>query len=219
MEPQDEIWNSLPRKQFEDMVKEEIDLVLKLRRASTRKRHGSFPTVDRFRRIYTWAVEQVKARWVKQNIWKEEWNLENKPGPTDRWPHEGPLPDGLTREQLQDRDTPLVKGDRVISTREKSRILYEHDASRPINQFFAQIRLEQKVIYLEQRRLSSEPGHSYYPQSAYARVRKRWIARHIWDPNWRRFPGDTWRHENSVPDPVAEFYRAIRTRLYEQLSS
>ncbi|KAI1807451.1 hypothetical protein F4811DRAFT_574419 [Daldinia bambusicola] len=178
-------FKSVPRKQFDDSVVTEVERILHAARKEAvqaeqeGRQPGPGPDGEQ---VYDQAVGEVRRQWIQQGIWQAKWDTTmGKPNVTARWTHEGKLPEGITPEEAAAHpsdDIPV----------EKSVVLSEFNASRPVKQYFAQVALERE-------RVEAEYGVCP-PGLAEDVVRARWVTRGIWADDWCEIPGETWMHDD-----------------------
>ncbi|KAI1377867.1 hypothetical protein F4677DRAFT_413750 [Hypoxylon crocopeplum] len=184
--------NSTPKRQFEDLILEEMDQIWESDpRAKGRiDKDWHVNAIIRGGWLYDQARQEVKAQWIEQGIWKDSWE-HGGDGPLwdDKWKHEervGLVTDGDSNQQ----------GAR-FRPKWKAEVIRQHDASRPINQFIYQVESEYK-------RLAGEGNLSAAAANintrAWKKVRDRWISRQIWDEEWGTLPGMIWMHEKPLAD-------------------
>ncbi|KAI5863894.1 hypothetical protein GGS23DRAFT_518902 [Durotheca rogersii] len=143
--------------------------------------------------LFDQAFEEIRSQWVEQGIWKNSWDRDEQ-GPTsdDSWKHEDPLPDLPPNNGVGTRFQPGWRAE----------LVREREASRPINQFFYQVKKEQeRLVAPHDGSLESSPPD--ISSLAYDIVRGTWTAKHIWDEDWGVLPGLIWRHEK--PFDLAAF--------------
>ncbi|KAI1468355.1 uncharacterized protein F4812DRAFT_363595 [Daldinia caldariorum] len=176
-------FKSFPRKQFDDSVAAEVERIFlsACRKAvEAEKEHGPAGPFPDGEQVYDEAVAEVKQQWTQRGIWKAEWDAANQPRLTDRWTHEGPLPEGITPEEAAHPSEDI--------SLKKSVVLSRHYASRPAKQYVEQVTLEKERI---------EAEHGVCPRGlAEDLVRARWVTRGIWSDDWFLIPGDAWMHED-----------------------
>lgn len=78
----------------------------------------------------------------------------------------------------------------------------DSEASRPFNQFFAQMDHEREWIKdeLQYNRTSAFD----IDRMVYESVKKNWIEDDLWIPEWDDLPGMAWRHEHLMPEGLPE---------------
>lgn len=153
------------------------------------------------------ASEVVKKQWVKQHIWKDEWNgitTESHVPPFAQWKHEEPL----TLESESETDVEAEKPVRLIFAPEKNlprrksrqeiremkarRSIRgrEHEASRSLNQFIYRVS-EKREHICEQSRPSGSTTLDLDEINAksYEHVKALWVKKGIWNRKWGILPG------------------------------
>ncbi|KAL8901730.1 MAG: hypothetical protein Q9207_005056 [Kuettlingeria erythrocarpa] len=138
------------------------------------------------------ATATVIRRWTEQGIWNNKWDPLNLG--LVRWKHEesseldpGPEPNSPSpppifgKRPKRAKDKHRTSRPRQQSAREKA----EREASRPCHQFHYQVLKEREHI----------GATASDPKKAYENIKQRWIDRGIWDTNWLRLPGMSWKHE------------------------
>lgn len=180
---------SQPRKQFSHQVSEEEKLVL---RAVVNKTLDVPPGTS----ISTVARRNVKANWMKQGIWNNEWN-DTADG---CWKHED-FPDNLFGDDIKRRWRHRARGAVKRQSEEKR----EPQVSRPIHQFNYQLSLETERFL---HGLGVKEGSIYVPEDintkAYNIIKDNWIQRGIWDTRWLILPGMSWKHERPLEEFLGE---------------
>ncbi|KAI1372777.1 hypothetical protein F4677DRAFT_449034 [Hypoxylon crocopeplum] len=167
------------------------------------------------------AKENVKARWVAQGIWNDNWDnmaagvwkhqeppspepLKPKPSPTEDTVNEVFwTEDSLKRSRNRNRNHKRAK---VVRDPER-------EASRPLHQFLYQVareeerlndELETRNLLVAQYALDADDdftgGLQKIGTRAYERVKNKWIKWGIWDNGWGVLPGMTWKHERPLAD-------------------
>ena len=170
----EEYWASYPSNQFETQVSQERDRIFE----ANKNRTCRVPVGTDF---YELAEENVKNRWVEQNIWNEKWGNENpfnNGRPWGRWKHEellepeskseaGTEPNAVSlftsspkRRHAVSRRSKAGKKPAHIADRQPFR-KREHDASRPFYQFFDQVSRERERIQ-DEMNLSGSHSPAFY---------------------------------------------------------
>jgi hypothetical protein len=179
----------------------------------------------------------ILQRWIEQGIWKEEWSPSDSFWLSDDWKHEGsPFLDSDGGPSDSSAEEPPVYrlslalgwgpvptrarsewasrgNDKQLREAERNAIREKHrQASRPYQQFFAQISIELEKINAERNGcapnfLYAQEAYPHYPDGpwgaeptdhgtlAHERVKKAWISRGIWNNEWSLIPGWFWLHE------------------------
>ncbi|OTB01970.1 hypothetical protein M426DRAFT_265263 [Hypoxylon sp. CI-4A] len=189
------IWRtfSIPQKQFEDMVVEEMSRIWDADPRSegrTDKLNYVHPGATGGW-LYDQAYDEIKAQWIEQGIWRDGWdNGHVGPRALDTWKHEEPLP------WTRDEQAKPMGYEARFRPKFREEVVRKHEASRPIHQFHYQMQLE--VSRLTGPDIGAE-GLSQTPENlntqAYDAVRLRWRERRIWDEEWGTLPGMAWKHE------------------------
>ncbi|KAI1139246.1 hypothetical protein F5Y05DRAFT_412346 [Hypoxylon sp. FL0543] len=187
--------NSTPKRQFDDLILQEMDRIWESdpRTEGRPDKHLHVNSGIQGGWLHDAAFEEVKAQWVEQGIWKDEWeHNESGPGSMDLWKHEEPL-------QCVFLDPPSQTGHEArCRPKWKAEIVRQHEASRPINQFIYQVTNEcERLASQNKEDASAAPGD--INTQAYEIVRSRWFDRHIWDEEWGVLPGMAWQHEKPPP--------------------
>ena len=186
-----------------------------------------------------YAEETLKARWVAQGIWRDEW-VGYEPGP--RWKHEDPYEpeseieedtehDARERERAREASRPFHQFIYQVSV-ERDRIL-EGEIESPFQRFFYQVSPERDRIPEGEEEAKAGAGAPEALASstaavtpiapdinsrAYEAVKGRWVEQCLWSSKWGVLPGMTWKHEH----PVEELLRddaaltGIRAALEEK---
>ncbi|KAI1292604.1 hypothetical protein F5Y03DRAFT_18916 [Xylaria venustula] len=206
---------SLPSSQFDAQVGEECRWVYK-ERYPTHSPPPSWAPGPTFERP---AVETVKKRWIKQGMWKDEWNNKNKP--SGRWKHEEPLePESESKtdsEAEAETESIFISKRRKSSARrrkgneeirqiaERRPVLErEREASRPYHQFLWQVSQERERIQDEQG-VGGTPAEDLADVNtrAYERIKSRWMRWGVWHSKWGVLPGMWWKHERPLEELIA----------------
>lgn len=98
---------------------------------------------------------------------------------------------------------------------QKWELIKAHDASRPNQQFDAQV-LEWEASIIEgiENRKSDVPDGTNMNNLAYETVKKNWIEQGIWSDEWVNMPSEQWMHEEpTVITPEPETYPGDRPLL------
>ncbi|KAI1266136.1 hypothetical protein F5Y18DRAFT_426028 [Xylariaceae sp. FL1019] len=201
---------STPRKQFKDLVLEEMS---RMWEADPRTRE----LPDSIKRTHIHlgmegpafdiAAQKIKEQWLEQGIWKTSWNvIDGGPHALEVWKHEQTLGfhDENANEDEDDDDNEGLTDPETLSQQYDARkteeeLAHDREASRPVHQFIYQ-------ISQERQRLSEKHGDYCWRQfpdlntKAYDIVKKSWISREIWDDKWGVLPGMFWKHEVVVND-------------------
>ncbi|KAL7619585.1 hypothetical protein AAE478_010126 [Parahypoxylon ruwenzoriense] len=187
--------NSVPRQQFTDHVHDEMKHIWE----SDPRAEGRTDMQWHIRPgvnegwLYDEAVEEVKAQWVDQGIWKKSWNkTDDGPCAGELWKHEDPLSEAPTQNGPDSRFQPKWQAE----------LIREREASRPIHQFFYQVTKQQERLSARDNGDLSVCASDISTQ-AYEMVRASWIARGIWEDDWGVLPGLTWRHEKPLDKSIA----------------
>lgn len=166
------------------------------------------------------ADNNVRARWIEQGIWRNEWGPAWPIGPptmeggicTDK----GPRPEGSWTHELTPTSTPHTA---VTSTSRNRRaalpgirseegsglslepesLPVDRDASRPHRQFSFQVSKEREWLEDEYKHKREEPPMDLY-DIALRNMKKVWQDDGTWDSRWDNWPGQTWRHEEPNPE-------------------
>ena len=166
------------------------------------------------------AFELIKARWVEQGIWKDEWNIMANKYYSDymdigAWKHEEPLELESDSETDSEAEVPLSssstfgipegelkrrrrrkksRNERRLNVHRRVVRERERDASRPYYQFVYQISREREQI---QDANSNEAGAvaDDINTKAYENVKSTWRKRGIWNERWGLLPAMSWKHE------------------------
>ncbi|GAP89476.1 putative major royal jelly protein [Rosellinia necatrix] len=147
----------------------------------------------------------VKASWVHQRIWREEW--ENGWDMGCRWRHEDPPePEPIVPPRKpchgrfsNPRQTPEEIEER--KRRQQARAEWKlrqnvRHASRPFARFIHQ--MDERRGWIEERSKADESpplDRMEINTIAYQEVQARWKRRGIWDERWGIMPGMSWKHE------------------------
>ena len=145
------------------------------------------------RRIRKLAQAHVKSCWVKQGIWRKEWDTkQGYPRPKKKWAHEDPLERGADAKSAvhldpKQRETELRDNLKKVIVRKRRR-----DASRPFYQFIYQV--SEECEWMGEKENTGEFNFDMSTM-AYEKVKSRWAQRGIWDRRWGALPGMQWKHE------------------------
>lgn len=201
---------SMPRWQFGAQTYEEERRILQV--GADASGMGSIPNHVWMRdsNVTRLAKKAIKERWVEQGIWDDEWEDMRLSGP---WKHEEPL------ELESERNPPLFshrtvgakprrsKSDeelRLLAERRATR-KREHEASRPIYQWFYYLSKERERMEDEWRSKGQVAlDAADVNTKAYEKVKNTWIERGIWSKKWGILPGMSWKHEHPLNDMLAE---------------
>ncbi|KAI1270260.1 hypothetical protein F5Y18DRAFT_8724 [Xylariaceae sp. FL1019] len=163
----------------------------------------------------SWLVAKlnVKQRWMEQGIWDDEYEW---PG-NGRWKHEKQIPSdnstaaarGLLSSIFTGRRDGRPKQATVDSGQTRNAEEREHQASRPLYQFFYQV--SKKREHIQELLIAGDAPVS--PEfdintRAYNEVKRIWTKRGIWNAKWGILPGMTWKHEHSFKKLVREEFGA-----------
>jgi hypothetical protein len=136
-------------------------------------------------------MDNVKNRWIEQEIWDDEWNEHGVGG---RWKHEKlPEPPREPSPVFSWFEVPRVSvPDQLRVVSEEQMIAHEREtaASRPYHQFRYQVLKERE--WIEDEPISDTID---IDAKAYEDVKARWIEQKIWDSRWGDMPGMTLIHE------------------------
>lgn len=167
------------------------------------------------------AENNVRAFWVEQRIWDDEWGPAWPSGsfPGDyflKWEQKGPLTfprpgkhwgHEKTRQDNESEAEPVGRPaafghsaaeqqHSLKSSRNASEL--DHNASRPLYQFNSQVARERKRL-LDENEWKRKTGLRYDDWDdavAYRYVRDLWHRNDMWRPQWDdAYPGMTWAHE------------------------
>ncbi|KAJ6442570.1 serglycin domain-containing protein [Purpureocillium lavendulum] len=199
---------SYPAWQFEEQCRREHVRILKARYEQSGRRGFEAPDD-----MWAAAEESVKSRWVRQGIWRTEWDLVETPsGP---WSHE------LSRAGIRrfescgaahtaaGTDLTLTLKDssqleqpgpaaRVVAERQHPDDAYT-EPSRPFAQFMAQVS-QLEASWIE----DGLPGASDRHVEARDAVRRDWVSQGVWRRIWGEMPGLAWKHEHPLTEILAE---------------
>ncbi|KAM3086157.1 hypothetical protein ACMFMG_000293 [Clarireedia jacksonii] len=134
------------------------------------------------------ARNTVRARWIKQGIWINEWDGCSTEK-WNMWGHEFPQP---------------APGHNTNHSRQ---------ASRPCHQFFYQVIAERARINGLNENLAGPKGEEFQApmsvaevnKAAYINTKNLWLRRGIWDRTWvDPLPGLAWEHEFPVESRAAQ---------------
>ena len=161
--------------------------------------------VPNSRQLRKLAQTRVKLCWIRQGIWRKEWDTkEGSPKPKRKWKHEEPLKlKGDTNSGVhfgaEQRKKEIQDCLEKLSAQKR-----RHDASRPFHQFMSQISEECERIV---DKAKTEGFNFDINTLAYEAVKSRWVKRGIWDRRWGTLPGMQWKHEES-PESVERAFAA-----------
>ncbi|CAI7610652.1 unnamed protein product [Penicillium glandicola] len=96
-------------------------------------------------------------------------------------------------------------------------LIKEHDASRPDQQFDAQVyELEARIIEEIESKTLDVPNGTNPNTLAHETVKKNWMEQGIWNEDWSEMPLIRWLHEESpepTPAPETDTGTAIDPKL------
>jgi hypothetical protein len=123
-------------------------------------------------------------------------------------------------------DSPTTRQQRERQERrdlQKWELIKAHDASRPNQQFDAQVlELEARIIEGIEKRKSDVPDGTNMNNLAYETVKKNWIEQGIWNDEWVNMPSEQWMHEESsviTPEPETDTGSGPHLGLFASLES
>ncbi|KAK4233490.1 hypothetical protein C8A03DRAFT_38799, partial [Achaetomium macrosporum] len=127
--------------------------------------------------IYEHAEANVRMRWIKQGIWKDEWSNEYRPG--GGWKHEDLLkPESETGSDTmlsaQRRSAGIQRKRPVESDEEVRRERREGEASRPYYQFLYHVCKERERIQEEMNPMMARSQYRYRPISI--PLQRSWVT-------------------------------------------
>ncbi|KAF4595282.1 hypothetical protein GQ602_000895 [Ophiocordyceps camponoti-floridani] len=147
-------------------------------------------------------METVKQRWIEQGIWRTGWDVSGLPG--DHWEHEQLdsecLPDTGFDAEAEGENGELVSNDEE-RRRAAQRRAERHDQqkqSRPLQQFAHQLSEERQRLQRRPQGVALEVD-----AVAYNKVKAAWTRSGIWDQTWALLPGNSWKHERTLDDVLA----------------
>lgn len=162
------------------------------------------------------AFDIVRNDWIDQGIWQYRWDI--LPGGRQHWTHERhsdyKIPDnipisrvfppaapeptpGHNREVLeQNPNAPQT----ILSGTNSS-------ASRPYYQFLHQVAKDEDWIR-DQLMFEQDPGCVDISTLAYEEVKKSWMQKNIWNPDWGNAPGMEWLHEKYDDDRLSSITKS-----------
>ncbi|KAI1750328.1 hypothetical protein F4782DRAFT_532647 [Xylaria castorea] len=205
---------SLASEQFSSQVSEEKRRVF----AAISNRILHVPIGKDF---WDFAQENVKKRWIEQDIWDDNWEREGRR--IWRWKHEKPLKTGL--KSYTELQTKLAKlsslvlpeysepkaieqgGEDETQKIEKAPSMKEceHDASRPFYQFVYQMSKEREWIQERLRHDGSTAADADdINTTVYQKVKDTWTKREIWNRKWGVMPGMSWKHEQPLGEWIEQ---------------
>ncbi|KAH7019484.1 hypothetical protein EDB80DRAFT_203497 [Ilyonectria destructans] len=163
---------------------------------------------------------KVKADWIAQGIWGDDWDDETGHLDWKVWKHEQPLPDDEDEDDGASGRQPHRPSSGLASTQpppsppkprttvdEKAReaARRDRDASRPFQRFIYLVSEERERILAAadatgpDSTLPEATGPTTAPldinTQAYTNVKANWVERGLWYRKWGQLPGMNWKHE------------------------
>ena len=139
----------------------------------------------------------VREKWEDLGIWDEKWSEM----PDGKWKHDEPLEVNHSDQsefiQIDSHQIGPLLTD--LQSLQQAKREQDRRASRPINQFFAQ-------LLKEAERIAAAIGDCAAINTiAYDNVKKEWISAGIWSSKWVTLPGMQWMHERPTAELLREY--------------